>query len=237
MKRLAALLIMLIPLGSSAQFAEFSTDTTWLYQKAGGRRENRDRILEMQWILNGKRLTFTSPAIKIKADPNKIDTLLYRNNNNARWDTILCNVSTPGRYQFEYNECCSGFDVLDRATGRRIEGRVVFTLTTPDKRAFLGALGDVGTIVQTVTSDTLRPVCRSPMSPNIYRITFKEIKKCSGGEDCETELCLVERGKSKPAYDFEYKTISTKLEILYMPLGTDPLLVTYDPRRDQIRIK
>ena len=140
-------------------------------------------------------------------------------------------------YRFVYNACCDVFYVFMDTRGY-IVGNVKFALTqNPEKKTYLGELGETGILVKSSSNDTLKPLCRSPMSPNIYPIKFSEIKICKDTTGCREGTCLFVKDGAELNYDFGFKTISCKADFLYMPLSRDPLLVIYDPKTGSIVLK
>lgn len=191
----------------------------------------------MEWQINGQTLHFGSKPILINPDPNKTDTLLYKQNDEAKWDTIICNVKEPLAYKFIYNTCCDGFNVSG-PDDEFLAGKVNFRLVgRQNDESFLGTLGEAGIIVTTDTKDTLSPRCRSAMSPNIYSLSFKEVKICSDTLICKEAICLLEKDKEELNYEFKFKTISNKMKILFMPLSSEPIQVTYNIESDKITVK
>lgn len=101
----------------------------------------------------------------------------------------------------------------------------------------MGTLGETGLLVKSTSKDTLSIGCRSAMSPNIYEITFREIEICKDTADCDESICLFEKGKEELNYNFVYKTVSKKMDCLFLPLSNRPIKITYDPRIDKIRFE
>lgn len=237
MKNKLFIILTILPTILWGQSATFYADTTNLWMHAGHSKAHIKRVMEMEWRIGGQVLHFGSTPIAVKPDPNRIDTLFYKQSNNARWDTIICNVKEPLAYKFVYNACCDGFNIAG-ADGKFIGGKVNFRLTGPTSKTFLGTLGEAGMLINTKTTDTLLPGCRSAMSPNIYSLTFSEIKTCSDDSlVCNEDICLSEKGKEELNYEFKFKTISNKMKIHFMPLTSDPVQVMYDNKTDRITIK
>ena len=229
-------LLMIIPTFVYSQNATFYADTGWAFKDAGNDKKLKARLMEMEWKIRGKTLHFGSEPIEIKPIPGKIDTLFYKHDNNADWDTILCMIKEPRSYKFIYNVCCGGFDVAGE-NKHRIQLTSMFRIKGMDNNhTYLGTLGEAGIIVNSSSADTLRPGCRSAMSPNIFEIGLSEIEICRDTNNCYLGHCLFEKGKEL-AYEFAYRTISEKLKILYMPLSENPVKVIYDPNKDRIKLE
>ena len=100
---ITAFLFLLTTIFCKAQFAVFSVDTNSFMHK--------ERLYEMQWIINGKLLKYGKSPVKIKPDVNKLDTILFKIRPNANWDTIICNITKPDSLEFVYNPCCGAFNI------------------------------------------------------------------------------------------------------------------------------
>jgi len=234
--RLLIFILALLPTLLFGQTAKFYADTTLAWRDAGQNLKEKQRLMEMEWRINGQILHFGSKPIEIKVNKNKTDTLFYKQNNHAKWDTIICKVKESKNYTFIYNTCCGGFDIADE-TGKRIVGQVNFIIEVQDKnQIYLGTLGEAGLIV-TNTTDALRPGCRSAMSPNIYQLTFREIEICKDTIDCKEGTCLYEKGKEGLNEDFGYKTTSLKLDCLFLPMSNQPIKVIYNAKTGKIRME
>lgn len=218
---------------AAQDYAEFRTDTA-RFKKNNGLLPKM--IAQQVWFINGQEMRYGSGVVKIKVNPNKLDTILYKGYRSKGMDTIICNISEAKKFKFFYNECCGAFNVQDESTKKFIQGKIKFKLKSSDHKTYLGTLGEAGIIVNSNT-DTLNVNCRSAMSPNVYTISLRQIEPCKNNLNCNESTCLQEKGKDKPNWDFRYKTISKKLNILFMPLKSEPILVTYDPKTDSIKIQ
>ncbi len=232
-----SLYILITILSSSLSFgqtATFSADTTRFCKET--RKDIYDKIMEAEWRINGKTLYYGSKPITIMTD-NILDTILYRQRSNSNVDTIVCNITKAGNFKFYYNECCGGFNIADEA-GKFIIGSIIFSIQGQDnKKKYLGTLGETGILVNSTAKDTLKTGCRSAMSPNVYQLTFSQIEICKDMIDCIEGTCLYEKGNEELNYEFGYKTVSKKIDCLFMPLSNQPIKVTYDLRTDRIRIE
>lgn len=214
-------------------YAEFRTDIT-RFKRYGGNLP--EEVSEQVWLINGQEMRYGSGIVKIKANPNKLDTILYKGYERQKFDTIICNISEPKKYKFFYNECCGAFNIQDESTNRFIQGKIVYQLKRIDKKTYLGTLGEAGIIVNKNT-DTLNVNCRSAMSPNVYHISLRQIEECTDSQNCNETICLQEKGNNEPNWSFGYKTISKKLDVLFMPLKSEPLIIIYDSKTDRIQIE
>jgi hypothetical protein len=231
------IIALLFPTILWGQSATFYADSTSLWQDVGRKKQLLDRVMEMEWKINGHVLRFGSKPLGVNADPNTIDTLFYRQNSKAKWDTIICNIKEAVTYKFTYNTCCDGFNVSG-SNGKFIKAKVHFRLIGKAKhKTFLGTLGEAGILVDVSTTDTLLPGCRSAMSPNIYSLSFKEVQVCTDSSRCKEDICLFEKDKEEMNYEFKFRTISSKLHILFMPLSGDPIQITYNADSDKITIR
>jgi len=155
------------------EFAEFSTDTTGFSSWFTTNRDKFPEITEQIWIIDGQKMSYGSESIKVKVNPNKLDTILYKGYRRKEFDTIICNISEAKNYKFNYNECCGAFNIQDASTKKFIQGKIIYKLKNIDNKTYLGRLGETGILVENKNIDTLIVNCRSAMSPNIYNISFR----------------------------------------------------------------
>lgn len=215
-------------------YATFSADTTRIHHERS-RMTVFEKIMESEWQINGQTLTYGSTPIRVETD-NQVDTIFFRQDKNARWDTLICSISRPTNYTFYYNECCGGFNTADE-TGTYLVGSVQFENRNPKKgKHYLGTLGEAGVIIDK-NSVHLKPTCRSAMSPNCYEVTLREIEPCSTTDSCNEEICLVEPNSENPNYGFGYATQSTLFRFLFLPLSNDPIHVSYNTKSGTVQIK
>lgn len=236
MLRSVIFIVVIMPTFLFGQSATFSADTMRFFRDKFNRRDIYDKIMESEWKIDGRTLRYGSAPIVVKTD-NRIDTILFRQFKTSKWDTLICNISEAKNYKFQYNECCGAFNVSDE-TNKFIIGSVNFKLKGKTKnRYYLGTLGETGIRVTSQHNDTLKPGCRSAMSPNVYWLTFGEIEPCKDSLHCYEVTCLYEKGKDELNYEYGYKTMSCKLKILYLPLSIKPITVIYDPKSDSVKIQ
>ena len=228
------LLLTIFPAILFGQTATFSADTSRLLRET--RTDILEQIMEAEWNINGQTLHYGSEPITIETD-NTLDTIYFRQQRNANVDTLICNINKPGHFTFYYNECCGGFNIAD-TSGKFIVGSVIFQIQGQIKaQRYLGTLGETGILINSSSQDTLNPGCRSAMAPNVYQITFSQIEVCTDTVDCTEGTCLLEPGQEELNYAFGFKTISKKLDCLYLPLSNQPIKVTYIPESDEIRME
>ncbi len=237
MRLLVGILVLTIPFSIlSQEYAEFSTDTTRFrtyYTKDG--KQLPDHISQQVWYINGQKMHYGSGSVQVKVNPNKLDTILFQGYRRNSFDTIICNVSEPNKYRFFYNPCCGRFNIQNESSKKFIPGNVLFNLKHKSTNTYLGTLGETGRLIGHQNKDTLHVDCRSAMSPNVYKITFKQIDICENDSDCEEGTCLQNEGETN--WDFGFNTVSKKLDIIFMPLKSEPIEIVYDQKKDKIEIR
>jgi len=221
------------------EFAEFSTDTTSIHQWST--RDNgklTKQISDQEWLIDGQRMKYGTGTIKVKAKPNRLDTILFRGYRSEKFDTIICDIQAGEKYTFYFNPCCGSFKVRTESSKKFIQGVVSYKLKSKDQsKTYLGTLGEAGILVNTKNSDPLTTHCRSAMSSNIFKISFSQIEPCKDSLDCGESTCLQVIGKEESKSSYGYKVVSRIMESYYMPLKSDPLVVLYDPKKNQITIE
>lgn len=191
--------------------------------------------MEAEWKINGKTLHYGSKPISVKTD-NIIDTIYFKQFMNSKWDTLICNITKPINYTFQYNMCCGGFDVYEN--DKRLSGSVIFLIQNPDmKKKYLGQVDGAGILIDKQKTDTLRPICWSPMHPNIYNLALRVIDICKDTTNCNEEICLYEKGMKEPNYGFGFKTVSVLFNCLFLPLSSEPIKIIYDTKTNEIKIE
>lgn len=219
-------ILTLFPTILFGQVATFWADTI---------RIDDERILEAEWKINGQTLHYGSKPIEVGID-NILDTILFKQFKNSNWDTLICNITKPLNYTFIYNMCCGGFDVYENAN--RIMGSVIFIIqNADDNKKHLGQLEGAGILLDQQFSDTLMPVCWSPMHPNIYSLSLHEVEICVDNTDCDIYTCLHEQDQEESNYGFGFNTISLKLNCLFLPLSNQPFQVIFDQNTNEIKIE
>lgn len=246
-KILLFFLLALIVLASNSQTADFYADSTGLYTGAGS-IDSYTKVMEMQWQINGKTLSFGSKPVRIKPNPKKLDTVLFMRDNTSGWDTIICNISQAGEYRFEFNPCCGGFKLKNIKLNKFPIGRLCFIRPNNSVKYYLGRLGETGALLHKPGNDTIEPQCRSAMQPNVYTVTLEEIVPCKGDSShCESVVeamgCLYNAmGRSydeddNPDYYFLYRYKATLLDFKYMPLDNKVLKIIFNEIENTFEIK
>lgn len=232
MKLLLFITFIISIITSFSQEATFSLDTTRIskFKKNGKYREN---ISAMEWIIDGKHLKFGDPSIKVKITPNKLDTIYFKGYLKLTYDTIICDIEKPENYILYYNTCCGAFNIHN-SENEFIPGSINFKIINDIPiNEFLGILGEAG--IKLGCSDTLKPKCRSMLSPNIYPVQILQIDKCLDSLDCK-ETCLTLKNDNKPFFDYNYKELKKVISFLYMPLSISPLIIEIDTKSETIFI-
>jgi hypothetical protein len=232
MKRSLTLLFVVFAAAGGAQQAAFTFDSLAGKQYAGS-QINKIRL--WQWQINGQLLTWTSGPVYVKPDPRKLDTILFRKTPEQKWDTFLCNVTRPLSYNFAYNSCCGGFNIMILGKPKGTSFGVVFTVNGKGKD-LLGTISESGMFLKPGINDTLRPLCRSAMAPNIYSITIQETDRNDSAAFTDSLDCM-KGGLLHPdtEYGYRYKRLSSPVRFNYIPLGS-VLHVLYDTRLKKVRI-
>ncbi|WP_435263815.1 hypothetical protein [Tenacibaculum sp. nBUS_03] len=236
-KSLLIIFNLLFSISLFSQIAEFRADTTSLKKRTGNNEIVYKKALEMEWIINGKKLFFGSKPIKVIPNEKKIDTILFRNSSNSKYDLIICNISEASKFSFEYNTCCGGFNVRKENKGK-LSRDIIFEISKKDENdIYLGTLGETGILLKKDNVENhINEICRSAMSPNIYSIAVSKIRKnCDSLENCEELLCEIRDGQAKGG--FEYEVIEKKIEFLYMPLDDKILKIIFHEKTNRTELK
>lgn len=218
---------------NAQEYAEFRTDTTFL-KKSG--KNMTERILNQVFFFNGQEMRYGSGTIKVEVTPNKLDTILFKKSEDAPFDTIICNVSEPKKYVLHYNHCCGAFNIHEEGKGM-IKGKIIYKLTNSSDHIYLGTIAETGMIIKSKNKDAFYSECSSAMSPNVCKIAIMEIGACHDSSICIYNTCLKEPGTEEPDWNFEFSVLSKKMEMFYMPLNSEPLIITFNPETDEIKIK
>lgn len=213
-----------------AQTARFYADTVQL-KKHTGSRSDLDHVFEMEWIINGQHMQWGSDTLRITPDQNKMDTVLFRADKRAKWDTILCNISKPEVYTFVYNTCCGGFYLRNERMKAFAPGKVSFRISGKPKAKYLGVIDEAGVPLRSDSAVVLNAMCRSAMSSNIFRVELQTMEDAPDTINCSSLMCLDVGLGNEPRYDFYYKKKKTLTSFLYMPMDETPLELIYDPKK------
>ncbi|CAM1350919.1 hypothetical protein [Tenacibaculum halocynthiae] len=236
-KSLLITFILLFTNSLFSQTAEFIADTVSLKKRTGNNERVYEKALEMEWIINGEKLFFGSKPIKVIPNEKKIDTILFRNSSNSKYDIIICNIAEASKFSFEYNPCCGGFNVRKENKGK-LSRDIIFEISEKNENdMYLGTLGQTGILLEKDNIENhINEICRSAMSPNIYSIAISKIRKnCDSLKNCEELLCEIQDGVAKDG--FEYEVIETKMEFLYMPLDEKILKVLFNKKTNRTELK
>tara|TARA_Y100000589_G_C26951197_1_gene546552 strand:+ start:48 stop:776 length:729 start_codon:yes stop_codon:yes gene_type:complete len=231
MKQVLFIAIIFFSINCFSQEATFSIDTTRVrqFKKNGNYREN---ISALEWIINGKKLKIGSSPIKVNVTPNKLDTIYFKGYRKTKYDTILCDIIKPINYTIFYNTCCGAFNIHQGVNKKYVTGSVCFkTVNHLPVNEYIGIIGESGKKLN--FSDTIKPACRSAMSPNIYPIKISQISNCTDTASCKV-TCLQVNKQENPIWDYNYKEIEIITSFLYMPLTSSPLLIEFDPKSKAI---
>lgn len=220
----------------SAQVAVFCVDVNSpINFESSGEDVNGD-LKQMEWLVNGKSVNYSSGKVEVPFRADVMDTILFRQHLQAKWDTILCNIKHPRVYQFQYNHCCNAFDIAD-SNGRIVDTRITFeVIGNQSNRQYLGTFGDGAVLCEPNKINTLELLCWSPMTPNIHWVSFKEIEPCTE-QDCEQNACLFTYSATEPDFGFGYFNKRQWTEFLFMPLDQEALHVIFDESLGEIRLK
>jgi hypothetical protein len=219
-----------------AQYATFYADTTRLPMKFGVQGEFYDSLFGQEWLIDGQSLRFGSAPIQIKtgSEPKIVQ---YRASTDLPWISMLCIVNQAQSYRFLYNECCNAFHIAD-SQGLIIRPKLVFEFNRKRHRqTWLGYLGQTGILAKGKVSDTLWPLCYSPMLPNVFEVGLRLIQPCMDSAQCEDEICLISGNDSVYNYGYGYRVLQPVVSFMYLPLSREPLRVRYDFRKGNVLIR
>jgi hypothetical protein len=195
------------------------------------------RIQEMEWRIHGQVLHFGDDTLRIPVD-DVLDTIYYRRDLRADWDTMICNIDRPKLISFLYNDCCGAFNVSDASMRRLVQASVEFRLVgNARSKVYLGMMGEDGALLQAGRPAVLHPVCHSAVVPNIFPISLRQIWPCSPADSCGEGACLMQPGQAEPQYEFGFKSVTTIAEFYYLPIDERPLVVTYDLRTRKVTVQ
>jgi hypothetical protein len=226
-------IIISLPVLSFGQSAKFFADTSMLMEYNGHKTSSDGYGMQMQWIIKGQKLHWGSPAVEVSPTLTGVDTIYFKHKENAEWDTLLCIIAEGSTIMFEYNACCDYFDAVD-ASGQKFEGKVSFELkgTKPGKKKYLGSIDDSG-IFMTQFADTLSPLFRSPMLPNRYNVEVEIVKKCLGKKCREV---AIRKKDGSIDYGYKFRTVENIVLFHYLPVSSDPIVVSYNLETREIKI-
>lgn len=236
MKQLALISLLASSNLIYSQTASFYANPFVFAYKPDTSSEHYRHIMEMNWRINGEKLNWYSDTVYIKTD-NIPDTILFQQHKQAKIDTLICMISLPMNYEFNYNECCGGFNV--RWDKHRHWGAVQFSVLNARKKNYLGRIGETLLVVNQDSLNVLSPQCISAMAPNIHHVALSEFMYCKPGENCQNESpldCLVAYNDGPMVDSFNLQVTRQLYNFLYLPLSNDPLQIIYDVRSGKITI-
>lgn len=235
LRRLTWSLCLLLTCGVAAAQATFHADTRYL--DGPERNSHVARVLaEMEWRIEGQRLRWGG-RVTVPVDPG-IDTVFFRQRATSDWDTLLCDISRPDSFAFEYNACCGGFNVHRMGDRRYLQGSCTVRLLHPQAgRRYLAVFDEAGMELASGQNDTIFPVCRSAMAPNVYLVRLMEIGPFEAGDSCCGTMCQYRDGGMDAEYGMSYAVRERHAEFLWMPLSSETLRLTYDVRRRRLSLE
>jgi len=226
-----SLIILGVMNAITAQQAVFVADSSQDWMKYAAKE-----VAGYEWRIQGQTLRFGSEPIKADINLNVVDTVFFRSQTRFQWDTILCIIDEPNTYLFQYNECCSCFNVMP-ADSTWLKLHICFRLTGNTSGCkLLGTIDECGLWVTEASTDTMVDFCRSAMKSSCYNVSLRETQKCIGS-DCISVFCMYEDGKINDYPDYDYEVISSKFRYQFIPLSNRPVYIYYDPEQDIVRIR
>lgn len=229
-KLLATGLLLFAVLAAHGQMAKFYFSNK--YNQAEEFEE-----YDFEWRINGQPIKSIDDTVWIQPDPMRWDTILFTNNLQKHWDTVICNIALPNTYHFYINDCCMGFYVYNETLSKLPQGKVKFRLKQKAQRLFLGRLGETAVVLDDKEEKEVTPLCRSAMASNIYWVQLQKINICND-RPCESDgtICF-KKENGEPEFSFNYEVSETLLRFLYMPLEDKPLRVSYKPENGKLKVK
>lgn len=206
--------------------ATFFADTTKLMQRHSHDPRQFEEIKEMRWVINGIPFTWGTQPVEVEVNPFQFDTLLFQRDSASKWDTILCNITKPNTYLFEYNECCGAFNVRNQATNRFPLGAAEFVQMGTSENKLLGIQGE-GAIFLAEKEYLAAPrKCMPAMGSNVEWIQVVEVEEanslnCKGvpGPNC------IFTSEGKPLEEECFNLVKTRIQFLYLFLEAEPLVI------------
>lgn len=234
-KLLASFLLFVSCCAVYGQMAKFYADTAVMRRYTGSQNEF-DKAMEMQWLINGKSLSFGSDTVEIAPDKTILDTVFFKRDSKTNWDTIICNIAEPNTYNFTYNTCCGVFDVQLKKKRIPMKLRVAVKGTT--NKMYLARLEETGKVIEGTGEKTITPLCRSMMKSHIYWVMLQEVEVCADVGNCEKneEFCI-QKENGERDYTFSYTVQKTITKFLYMPLNDKPLRISFKPEKNKLKVK
>lgn len=195
-----------------------------------------------EWLINGQKLTWGSKPINVALNQNALDTIFFREEG-LKWDTIICKIQSADSIFFRYNDCCGGFNVINKTiiydTLKKItELNVIFNLESRSKDFYLGQIGMAGILAQYNSKDTLQNSCQGAMASNIKRIELLSINKCKDSVNCSNDvMCFYANTNNQLDNPLLYIENKKLIDFLYVPLQNEVLKVSYNPKTRKTTVK
>ncbi len=172
--KLILYILFFSPILLFSQVATFEADTSQIQFEKENEPDIYKEILKSEWKINGQLLKYSSNPIEVKID-NIIDTIYFRKNNEFSWDTIICNISKPNKFNFIYNECCGTFYVEELNTEQFIKLKLS---NSKEQESYSVRIEDMSSSINSdlneINFTTLTLKKDSPMSVKIYEIKIFE---------------------------------------------------------------
>jgi hypothetical protein len=190
-----------------------------------------------EWLINGQKLTWGSKPINVALNQNALDTIFFREEG-LKWDTIICKIQSADSIFFRYNDCCGGFNVINRTLKKTIDVNITFDIASFSDKHYLGICTGASVLAKFNLKDTLKHSCPlSAMSPNVEQIELSEIKPVNKAtKGAISTDCFYTHDKRIDGM-FHYKTIKTITSFAYIPLQDEVLKVSYNPKTGKTTVK
>jgi hypothetical protein len=218
---------------SSGQDIKIGYDTNRI-RKTMNKTTYPDYIIQQYWIIANDTIRFYEFPITYQSGSSLMDTIYYRGYRQKETDTILFSNLELRSFNFHYNECCGGFNVMSSLNNKF--NRASFTIelvnACPDKK-YIAILGESGLFLLN-KGDTIISQCRSAMSSNVIPFKIIEYETCIDSIGQINETCLINTNKEISLYDFCYKINYIHLDMLFIPLKPEPYHFKYDIKFNKI---
>jgi len=228
---------------SNNQKAEFTANLNEL-KKLFHNKEVPKEVLEMEWLINRKKLTFSNEKIEIIPNPQTVDTILFKKNHKSDYDTILCNISKAEKYNFVYNTCCQYFNVKQVSKEKRNRKNAVVTFSiskSNENKDYIGIMGEAGIIIRKEKVEySLFHTCSSAMTSNVYHLTLNEVSECKGNdnENCRDLMCVFENNDIQiPKANTSFKITKKVFDFLYLDLNKNTLRIKYNFETTELKME
>ena len=224
--------LLLLAVPSYAQTARFIADSSQLRMRTGFHAEAFHRAMEMEWVIAGKTLHWGDTLeVPGAVRTGGLDRILYRGNKSRHWDTLYGSIRAGQTYIFDYNDCCDAFNVRNSASSQFTVPAVKPLLHDKSSTLYYVLLGESAMITRAGLQDTLKNVCKSAVTPDIFLVEFSTIRHCNDSAGClPVDECLFLPGEKEVYYgDYYYQTQQSIARFVYIPLQDEVLYLVYDP--------